>query len=775
MPPAAPGESSPESPQGDPLPSRFSIGGMTCNNCVRHVTQAILAVPGVATADVSLDARQAVVEWAPASPQNPARVVEAVAQAGFEARLLETTSPEASPGGHGGNAWRTTLWVGAAGTLPLLAGEWVFGLGALPWFQWLSCALAATVQVVAGSRFYRGAWSQLRFRSANMDTLVSLGSTTAFVFSLWTLLHGGASHLYFMEAASILTLVSCGHWLESRMSERASGSLRKLLHLAPAQARRRLPDGSENMVAVAKLTQGDTVILRPGDRVPADGEVIEGGSAVDESMLTGEPIPTEKSLGAKVYAGTLNLNGHLVIRVTASGQATALAAIIAAVRRAQDSRAAIQRLGDRVSSVFVPIVILVALATGFWWGLAPESAQQACQWVAGVFGWHVPALTAATAAFIHAAAVLIVACPCAMGLATPVAIMAGANAAAERGILIRDGVALEKAGRITTVVFDKTGTLTVGQPVVTDTAAYPSRDHPSLSVKGLAAEMARHSNHPLSQAIARLQSDPVAVQDWTEVRGSGIQGRLPLPVQPARLGAARLGSLPWLQAQGVNLTEGAVFIEKWAVQGASVLGLAVEQHLLALFALQDSLRLEVPRVVAELGRHGYSVRMVTGDQNRTAQAIGSQAGIASSNIHAEVRPEEKARLLIQFQQDGQRVAFVGDGINDAPALEQADLGIAVSRASDLALEAADIVLLRADLEAVPESLGLARATLRTIKQNLFWAFFYNALGIPLAALGLLNPMICAAAMGLSDVIVIGNALRLRHRRRGHPSSRNLAS
>jgi P-type Cu+ transporter len=742
--------------------SRFSVDGMSCNNCVRHVTQAMLGVPGVASATVSLDTQQAVVEWVAGASRDPVQVLEAVRKAGFGAKEVDAASTQDEAARPGGNAWQRNLWVGAACLLPMMTGEWVLGLSAARWFQWLSLALAAVVQTVAGSRFYRGTWNQLKSRSANMDTLVALGSTTAFTFSVWGLLQGGVGHLYFMEAAAIITLISFGHWLESRISQRASGSLRRLLHLAPAQARRRSPDGTETLVPVAELRAGDAIALRPGDRVPADGRVLSGDSAVDESMLTGEAVPVDKSADARVYTGTVNLNGRLVVDVTATGQATALAAIIAAVQRAQNSRAAIQRLGDQVSSVFVPVVILLAVGTALWWGLAGGSALAASQQLARALGMHVPVLPAATAAFIYAAAVLIVACPCAMGLATPIAIMAGTNAAAERGILIRDGIALEKAGRITTVVFDKTGTLTSGRPTVVDRASYGEGRGDGVDGMRLAAEMARHSNHPLSQAVAGISSEPMPLLNWEEVRGSGIRCQVSTPGQPGQPVAARFGSLNWLQTSGVDLACADAFIERHFAQGATLVGIAVEERLLGVIALQDRIKTDAPEVVAELRRQGYKVRLVTGDNHRTASAVGALAGIGASNIHANVRPEEKARLVKQFQADGERVAFVGDGLNDAPALEQADLGIAVSRASDIALEAADLILLRSDIEAVPESLGLARAALRTIKQNLFWAFFYNALGIPLAALGLLNPMICAAAMGLSDLVVIGNALRLRH-------------
>jgi Cu+-exporting ATPase len=465
------------------------------------------------------------------------------------------------------------------------------------------------------------------------------------------------------------------------------------------------------------------------------------------------------------------LNGRLVMRVTATGDTTALAHIIAAVQRAQTSRADIQRLGDRISQVFVPVVVAVALAAGLWWGLAPQSAVQVHDFLAR-FLWSVPLPVGMAAGFIIASGILIVACPCAMGLATPAAIMAGANAAARRGILIRDGIALEKAGKITAVIFDKTGTLTIGRPEVAAEQEF-GMQKPELRI--LAAALARNSNHPISQAIAKVSSEDVKFESWNEVRGCGIEASWPegrgeeasvkFSSKPSYLGETtgkivRLGSLDWLRENGVDLTAGEKFISEWSTQGATIVGLATEKNLLGLFAVRDTLKTNAAKVVEQLQKQKLKTYLVTGDNPTTAASIARQAGIALENVFAGARPEQKAEFVKKLQTHGERVAFVGDGINDAPALTQADLGIAVSRASDLARGAADIILLKSEIEAVPECLALARATLRTIKQNLFWAFFYNALGVPLAALGFISPVFCAVAMGFSDLIVIGNALRL---------------
>jgi P-type Cu+ transporter len=687
-------------------------------------------------------------------------------EAGFQASVIETARPEpAAKPWSPLEGWRFNVVVGLAVTVPLLLGEWVFGWGMERWFQWLAFALVLPVQVLCGARFYQGAWGQLRAGRANMDVLVALGSTTAFAYSTFALLAGWPTHLYFMEAAAILTLISLGHWLEVRASSRAADAVRRLLSLAPATARRLTDAGLETEVPVASLGVNDRILLKPGDRVPTDGAVLEGQSAVDESMLTGESLPVEKAPGAMLFAGTVNQSGRLVMRVTVTGDGTALEQIVAAVQRAQNSRANIQRLADRLSNVFVPVVLLAALGTALWWGLAYAHASalhaDLRPWL-----WHAALpLTPLAAAAVHAAAVLIVACPCAMGLATPIAIMVGANVAARRGILIRDGEALEKSGRLTAVVFDKTGTLTQGKIEVAAVEDLRPMAARAVPVRDLAAGLAAPSTHPLSIAVARFAAasgtppPATSFSDWTERPGQGVQARSPH-------GVLRLGSLAWLRESGVKPGLLPKFADHWADNGATVIGFAADEALVALFALRDTVKPHALEVVQQLLAQGRQAYLVTGDNPRTAAAVAQQVGMPPANVFAEARPEQKAAILRRLQAGGERVAFVGDGINDAPALKQANLGIAVSRASDVARESADLLLLRSDIEAIPEAIGLAQATLRTIRQNLFWAFFYNAAAVPLAALGFLSPMVCAAAMGLSDLLVIGNALRLRRWRRG---------
>ncbi|HEX3624535.1 MAG TPA: cation-translocating P-type ATPase [Verrucomicrobiae bacterium] len=728
--------------------TEFQIDGMTCGNCARHVTDAIQSVPEVRSATVSLERNRATIRWN--NSENVPAVLKAVQKAGYAAHEAGDMAQT------GRTHWQWALWTGIVITAILMTGEWVFGLEKVRWFRLASFVLAGIVQIYSGAQFYRGAWRQLKIASSNMDTLVALGSTAAFAYSTWALFSGPGRHLYFMEAAAIITIVSLGHWIEARVSEKAGSAMRSLLNLAPqtAQLLFRQPERIHE-VLVSQLQTNDEVLLRPGDRIPVDGIVTEGDSTVDESALTGESRPAEKNPGKELFAGTVNLNGLLVMRVTATGEETALAHIVAAVQRAQTSRADIQRLGDRVSAVFVPVIVLIALVAGFWWGLAPASAHAVHHFLGHVL-WYSNIPAGAAAGVIIATAVLIVACPCAMGLATPAAIMAAANAAARRGILIRDGVALEKAGRITALVFDKTGTLTAGKPEI---ASVLEMQQARFKPQSLAANLARNSSHPLSQALAVQSAETIELDSWREVGGSGIEASVRhIP------GQVRLGSLRWLAANGIDLSRADEFISKWTALGSNIIGLAVERNPLALFAMLDGLKPDAPGVVKQLRGQGLKIYMVTGDNSRTAASIAAQAGIPDDHVLAEVQPAQKADFVTKLQAKGERVAFIGDGINDAPALAQANLGIAVSRASDIARESADIVLLKSEITGVPEALALARATLRTIKQNLFWAFFYNSIGVPLASLGFVSPVFCAVAMGVSDLVVIGNALRLLRRK-----------
>lgn len=746
----------------------LNVKGMNCQNCARKVRETISAFGAVERVEVDLSGGTATIYWRRGLSGDVNEIIEALKKAGYpssevqreDGELHEHGSEEAVSG------WKANIVIGLLVFIPLMIGEWVLKVHSEPWFRWTSFAGALIVQVVCGRRFYAGAWRQLRRFSANMDTLVALGSSAAFGYSVWAILTN-QPHLYFMEAVGIITLISIGHWLEERMSLKAGAALRELMNLAPSKARL-LIDNVETEVPVSQLKPGDLVVIKPGDHTPTDGTVIEGVAYVDESMLTGESLPVEKKAGSKVFAGTINQDGVAVVRVEAIGEETALWRIIELVRKAQESRAEIQRLADKVSNVFVPVVIIVAIAAGLWWGLDYESAKNVHR-ALSAYLWQtgIPQNPFA-AALIHVAAVLIIACPCAMGLATPAALMAGTSAAARRGILIRDSAALEKTGKITCIVFDKTGTLTEGRLSVSSMADVKSSRTPDNEILRIALKMTCASNHPVSRAICaeirKILKDAESVtadsvfsgNGWRELRGQGIE--MESGGERGRPGTVyRLGSFKWLESCGIKIPDEVKMILK---DGGITVGLSANSELIAYFLLEDTLKQGIREVISRLEKDGLKVYMVTGDNINSARKIAAQTGIRTENVFAEVKPDEKPEIIKSLQARGERVAFVGDGINDAPALETANLGIAVSQASDIAREAADIILLKSDVHAIPEALELARATLRTIRQNLFWAFFYNAAAVPLAALGFLSPIVCAAAMGVSDVIVIGNALRL---------------
>jgi P-type Cu+ transporter len=699
------------------------IGGMTCQGCVRQVHNALIGVQGVDDVTVSLTTGEAIVTWKN-GPVRPAALIAAVEEEGFSAQTQEQAQKGVPT--RKVQRWEWNLIVGLLGTVPLLAGEWSGFWSHESWHGWASFVVGTIVQIFVGAPFYRGAWRQGRAGHATMDTLVALGSSAAYGLSVAGLFFPAeVGHSYFGEAAAILTFISLGHWLEARTSHRAEGALRQLLQLTPPVAQRLKADGTEETVALTELGPADILMIRPGEAVATDGVVTEGESEIDESLLTGEFAPVKKTGGDRVFAGTINQSRWLKMRVTAVGEKTALARIIRVVKKAQESRADIQRLVDRISDVFVPIVMGLAVLT--------------------VVGWLIFSAVPWWEAVIPGIAVLVVACPCAMGLATPVALMAGANAMAKRGILLRDGPALEKSARITAVLFDKTGTLTLGRPTIHRIEVLGPDFGP------VALALMKPSRHPLSRAIAdHFAKEPSLVMtDWREAAGQGVSARWnDLEV--------RAGSAAWLQAGGVPQTEGGQTDE-------AMVGVALEGKWLGRIYLREGLKPEAAATVRRLQEKGLQVHMLSGDRPAVAHQIGAELGLPEKNIHGGIFPEGKSDLIRKLQSAGEGVAFVGDGINDGPALAQADLGIAVMQASDVAREAADLVLLHSDLQGVPQALELSAKTLRIIKQNLFWAFFYNVVAIPLAAFGLMSPVLCAAAMGLSDLFVIGNALRLLRR------------
>jgi Cu+-exporting ATPase len=740
----------------------FAVRGMHCAACVGKVERALEDVPGVGAAAVNLATERATVEWDPARV-DPAALASAVAAAGYElAEAPAPTAPGAAPDA-AADAERAAaarrlgrrVLAGVVLSIPIVLGSMTELFPWAPaWLRdpWTLLLLATPVQLWVGWEFHRGFVRDLRYRSASMSTLVSLGTNAAYVFSvavtLWphTFMHVGVMP-YYETAAVVITLVALGRWLEARARGRTSEAIRRLVALAPRTARV-LRDGAEVDVPTADVVAGDLVRIRPGERVPVDGEVVEGASTVDESMLTGESLPVEKGPGASVVGGTVNRTGSFVFRATRVGAETTLARIVRLVEEAQGSRAPIQRLADRVAAVFVPIVLVVAALTFLgWWLLGPAPS-----WLY--------ALTSAVA-------VLVIACPCAMGLATPTAIMVATGRGAELGVLVKSAEALETLHGVTTMVFDKTGTLTRGRPVVTDVVAAPGVGEDDVLAFAAAAEQG--SEHPIGEAIvarAKERGLPMpAVAEFSTVPGQGIDALAPE-------GRLLLGNRVLMEARGVDVGALVARAEALAQAGKTVVYLAVAFRPLGLVAVADTLKAEAGAVVEALRRREIAVAMLTGDDRRTAAAIARAAGI--ERVLAEVLPADKAREMAGLQARGERVAMVGDGINDAPALAQADVGIAMGSGTDVAIEAADVTLMRGDLRGVVDAVDLSRRTIRIVKENLAWAFGYNVVLIPVAA-GLLyplwgvllSPILAGAAMAFSSVSVVTNSLRLKRWRPRH--------
>jgi len=757
------------------------VRGMHCAACVGKVERALTSVPGVESASVNLATEQAAVVFDPART-DLARLRAAVAAAGYE---LAEARPDRVPGEavDGERAAREAAQrreklkfvVGAVLSAPVLLGgmshvlPWVPGVLQNPWVQ---LVLATPVQVWVGWQFHRGFVHDLRYRTASMSTLVSIGTSAAYLWSvavtLWPhafMRHGAMT--YYDVSAVVITLVVLGRWLEARARGRTSEAIRRLMSLAP-RAARVIRDGVEMDVPTAEVRVGDFVRIRPGERVPVDGVVTEGASTVDESMLTGESLPAEKAPESSVFAGTVNRTGSFVFRAARVGSGTTLARIIKLVAEAQGSRAPIQRLADRVAAVFVPIVLVIAALTFIaWWLFGPEPA--------GLL------------ALANAVAVLVIACPCAMGLATPTAIMVATGRGAEFGVLIKSAAALERLHRVDTVVFDKTGTLTVGRPAVTDVisvgpavgvraaggaAAEASGEMTAADeILALAAAAEQASEHPLGEAVvARAKERGLALppmREFSTVAGQGIDAM-------TTDGRVLLGNRTLMDARGIDVDVLAPGVQRLAAEGKTVIYVAFAGQVLGVIAVADVPKPEAKSVVAALKRLGVSVAMLTGDHRLTAEAIARQAGL--DRVLAEVLPEDKARAIKVLQAEGRRVAMVGDGINDAPALAQADVGIAMGSGTDVAIDAADVTLMRGDLNGVVTAIELSRATIRVIRENLVWAFGYNTILIPVAA-GvlypvwgvLLSPILAGSAMAFSSVSVVTNSLRLKRWRPQHGS------
>ncbi|WEF33420.1 heavy metal translocating P-type ATPase [Pseudoduganella chitinolytica] len=728
----------------------LAVGGMTCASCAGRVEKALRAVPGVTGATVNLATETARVESA--GPLDPAMLVAAVEQAGYNASVRAAAQaavpPAARPGIaawlRGDNAGMPVL-LSALLSLPLvlpmvaaLAG--MTHAAMLPgWLQWL---LATPVQFLFGARFYRAGWLALRARAGNMDLLVALGTSAAYGLSVYLLLTRPAGHdlhLYFEASAVVITLVLLGKWLETRAKRETTAAIRALQQLRPesARVRRTAPDGSvtDADVPIAAVQPGDVVVVRPGERIAVDGEIVEGASQVDEALITGESLPVPRHAGERVTGGAINGDGLLLVRTTAVGAESTLARIIRLVEDAQAAKAPVQHLVDQVSAVFVPVVVVLAALTLAGWLLAGAGAE---------------------AAVINAVAVLVIACPCALGLATPAAIMAGTGVAARHGILIKDAHALELAHRVTTVVFDKTGTLTQGRPVLAALRAPAGGDETTLLA--LAAAIQRGSEHALARAVteaaqARKVAVPVA-QAITALPGRGlaavVEGR-ELVLGSSRLLAER-GIAPGALADAARMLEESGHTISWLADAGS-------RTLLGLLAFTDPPKPSARLAVERLHADAIATVMLTGDNAGSARAVGQAVGIGS--VQANLLPADKTAAIGALRGQAGMVAMVGDGINDAPALAAADVGIAMSTGTDVAMHAAGITLMRGDPALVADAIDISRRTFGKIRQNLFWAFVYNLAGIPLAALGLLNPVVAGAAMALSSVSVIGNALLLR--------------
>lgn len=721
-------------------PLVFDVTGMTCAACATRIEKVLGRLPGVERATVNLALETAEVR---APGVTAAEIVEAVEGAGYGARPREReararraalAAAEAERRGEE----RRTLLVFAVSAL--LTAPFVVAMVPMAWgthAHWLTPALqlllATPVQVVAGWRFYVGAYKALRGGSANMDVLVALGTTAAYLFSLFMVATRGQAaigHLYFEGSATILTLILAGKLMEARAKRAASSAIAKLMAMRPDTATR-LVDGRQETVSVDALRHGDLILVRPGERVAADGLVREGESDLDEALVTGESLPVHRRPGDKVTAGTINGAGALTVAVTAVGEDTTLARIARLVEQAQIAKAPVQKLVDRVSAVFVPVIVLVAVLTFAAWAALGAGTEQA---------------------FVAAVSVLVIACPCALGLATPAALVAGTGAAARSGILIKDIEALERAHRVDTVVFDKTGTLTEGHPAVTDVVALGGDGATMLRQ---AAGVQASSEHPLAKAVvaaARAAGQvPHQASGFRSLTGRGVTAE----VEGRRVA---VGNAALMAEIGVDARFFAAEVARLEGEAKTTVVVARDREALGVIAMADPVRPTSRAAVAALKARGVASMMLTGDAAPVAAAVGRAIGL--DRVEGPVRPERKAEVVAGLRAEGRVVAMVGDGVNDAPALAAADIGIAIGTGADVALETAGITLMRPDPRLVPAALDIARATWRKIRQNLFWAFAYNVVGVPLAALGYLTPALAGAAMAASSVSVVANALTL---------------
>jgi len=730
------------------------VEGMTCASCVARVENALKAADGIESASVNLATEKVTVSFDPAKTDT-SRMSQAVEHAGYRLVLPSTDRRSNEPTYERTNEssfrkLKREFLLGAVLTIPIMA---VSMIGMTDWFMALSpftmteinrLLLVATtvVMVASGKRFFSVAWNLARHGSVDMNTLVAVGTGSAYIYSAtivlfprWLSVSDPSGHIYFDTAATIITLILMGRLLESKAKLRTTDAIKKLVNLQPKTALIRR-NGVEVDVPVGEVLHNEVFIVRPGEKIPVDGMILKGTSSVDESMVTGESMPLEKIPGKAVVGGTINKEGSLEVRATAVGKETVIAQIIRLVEEAQGSKAPIQTLADKVASVFVPVVIGIAVVTFILWLL-----------IGGI---------PFSSALINFVAVLIIACPCALGLATPTAIMVGTGRGATQGILIRNAESLERAHEIQTIVLDKTGTLTEGKPSVTDFVSLNGLDEGKVLQS--AASVEHRSEHPLARAIvdhaAHKGLHPGEVGAFRAVSGLGVR---------AAIGGSEtiVGSPSFMKDQQIDISDAEKQIMKFATGGKTAVLVAMNGSVAGVFGISDAVKSTSRIAIEKLKQMGIAVIMITGDSDATAQSVGASVGI--DQVISGVMPQEKASHIRRLQAQGGVVAMVGDGINDAPALAQADVGIAMGTGTDVAMETADITLMNGDLTNVVHAILLSRRTIRTIKQNLFWAFAYNVVGIPVAALGLLNPMYAAAAMALSSVSVVSNSLRLRKR------------
>ena len=726
--------------QIDTTEAQYAVSGMSCASCASRIEKALTALPGVINANVNLATERLQLKLS--QPLSLSQLQQALAGSRYQLtepvahRGAERSTSQTAPRFYQAESWPV---LGAALlTLPLVlpmvgllfGADWM--LPAL--WQWL---LATPVQFYFGARFYKAAWQALKAKTGNMDLLVAIGTSAAYGLSLYLWYsfdgHHGGPHLYFESSAAVLTLVLLGKLLEKRAKQRTTAALKALENLKPTTATV-WRNNSWQQISAAELKQGDTIKVLPGERIAADGVVIKGDSHVDEALISGESIPLHKTTADKVTGGAVNLDGVLEFEASAVGAESTLAKIIRLVEQAQGAKAPVQALVDKISAIFVPVVLLIALVTLLGWGFTSGNWQQA---------------------ILNAVAVLVIACPCALGLATPAAIMAGTGTAARHGILVKDAQALEQATAINYVVFDKTGTLTEGKPELMQLTAVNGSDN---ELATLAYALSSNSEHPLAKAVVKYaqarQLAPTETSEFVVVPGKGVKAS----IEQRQL---LLGSANWMRELGLALPT-----ERISIQGASVSWLAEKTaqgtQLLGLLCFADKAKPRAKDAVHKLQQSGIKVAMLTGDSQDSANYIAQQLGL--DNVKAEVLPQGKAEAVAAYQQQGYKVAMVGDGINDAPALAQADLGIAMASGTDVAVSASAFTLMHSNPELVSAALQLAKATYRNIQQNLFWAFAFNTIGIPLAALGFLNPVIAGGAMAFSSVLVVTNALRLQRQR-----------